>query len=107
MPTLEDAIALAVKAHRGQTDKAGQPYITHPLRVMLSLESEAEQMVGVLHDLVEDTEYTLESLRSQGYPEEVLTAVDCVPRRRGETYADFIERIKPNPLARRVKLILS
>ena len=104
MPTLEDAIELAVKAHRGQVDKAGQPYITHPLRVMMRLESEVEKMVGLLHDVVEDTEYTLEGLRSQGYPEEGLVAVDCVTRKQSETYEDFIQRIKPNPLARRVKL---
>ena len=55
MPTLEDAIALAVEAHRGQRDKAGQTYILHPLRVMLRLETEAERMAAILHDVVEDT----------------------------------------------------
>jgi (p)ppGpp synthase/HD superfamily hydrolase len=104
MPTLEDAIALAVEAHRGQRDKAGQTYILHPLRVMMRLETEAERMAAILHDVVEDTPYTLERLRELGYPEEVLGALDCLTKRDGETYEAFIERVRPHPLARRVKL---
>lgn len=104
MPTLEDAIALAVAAHQGQRDKAGQPYILHPLRVMLRLSSDAERTAAILHDVVEDTPYTLERLRELGYPEDVLSALDCLTKREGETYERFIERVRPNPLARRVKL---
>jgi (p)ppGpp synthase/HD superfamily hydrolase len=104
MPTLEDAIALAVEAHRGQRDKAGQTYILHPLRVMMRLETEAERMAAILHDVVEDTPYTLERLRELGYPQEVLTALECLTKREGESYEAFIERVRPHPLARRVKL---
>lgn len=104
MPTLEDAIALAVEAHRGQRDKAGQTYILHPLRVMFRLDAETERMVAVLHDVVEDSPWTLERLRELGYPEEVLSALDCLTKREGETYEAFIERVRPHPLARRVKL---
>jgi (p)ppGpp synthase/HD superfamily hydrolase len=104
MPTLEDAIALAVEAHRGQRDKAGQTYILHPLRVMMRLDTDAERMAAILHDVVEDTPYTLERLRALGYPEEVLGALDCLTKREGETYEAFIERVRPHPLARRVKL---
>jgi (p)ppGpp synthase/HD superfamily hydrolase len=104
MPTLEDAIALAVEAHRGQRDKAGQTYILHPLRVMMRLETEAERMAAILHDVVEDTPYTLERLRGLGYPEEVLGALDCLTKREGESYEAFIERVRPHSLARRVKL---
>jgi (p)ppGpp synthase/HD superfamily hydrolase len=95
-PAIEDAILLAARAHRGQVDKAGEPYILHPLRVMLRLK--------VLHDVIEDTGITEESLRDQGYSEEVLGALDALTRRQGESYADFIERVAGNPLARRVKL---
>jgi (p)ppGpp synthase/HD superfamily hydrolase len=102
-PTLEDAIALAVEAHRGQRDKAGQTYILHPLRVMMRLETDTERMVAVLHDVVEDSPWTLERLRGLGYPEEVLGALDCLTKREGETYEAFIERVLPHPLARRVK----
>jgi (p)ppGpp synthase/HD superfamily hydrolase len=104
VPTLEDAILLAAQAHRGQRDKAGRPYILHPLRVMLALEGEDERIVGVLHDLVEDTGHTLDELLAAGYSEAVLAALDCLTRRDGETYEQFVERIKPNPIARRVKL---
>jgi (p)ppGpp synthase/HD superfamily hydrolase len=104
MPTLEDAIALAVEAHRGQRDKAGQSYILHPLRVMMRLQTDAERMAAILHDVVEDTPYTLERLRALGYPEEVLGALDCLTKREGENYEAFIERLRPHALARRVKL---
>ena len=104
MPTLEDAIALAVQAHRGQVDKAGQPYILHPLRVLFRLESEEERIVAVLHDVIEDTPTTPADLRALGYSEEILQALDCVTNRANETYEAFIERAASNPLARRVKL---
>ncbi|MCE9669431.1 GTP pyrophosphokinase [Myxococcus stipitatus] len=104
MSTLEDAIALAVQAHRGQRDKAGQPYVLHPLRLMLKLETEEERTVAVLHDVVEDTPWTLEKLREAGYAEPVLRALDNLTRREGETYEAFIERLRPDALARRVKL---
>lgn len=104
MPNLEHAIQLAVQAHQGQQDKAGAPYILHPLRVMLRVQSEPTMIVAVLHDLVEDTPYTLEDLRQAGYAEPVLAALDCLTRRDGETYDAFIERLAPNALACRVKL---
>jgi (p)ppGpp synthase/HD superfamily hydrolase len=104
MPTLEEAIALAVEAHRGQKEKADQPYILHVLRVMFRLDTEHEQMAGVLHDVVEDTPYTLDDLRRLGYPEPVVTAVDCLTRREDESYEQFVERAGAHPIARRVKL---
>lgn len=104
MPTLEDAILLAAEAHRGQSEKAGNPYILHPLRVMFRLESETDRIVGVLHDVIEDTRYTLQDLSAMGYPESLLDALDCLTRRETETYEEFIARIRINPLARRVKL---
>jgi (p)ppGpp synthase/HD superfamily hydrolase len=103
-PTIEDAIVLAAQSHRGQVDKAGAPYILHPLRVMLRLKGEADRIAAVLHDVIEDTRITEEFLREQGYREEVLRALDALTRREGESYADFIERVAGNPLARRVKL---
>lgn len=104
MPGLEDAIALAVEAHRGQVDRAGLPYVLHPLRVMLRLESETERIVAMLHDVVEDTSYDLDRLRALGYTAEVLEAVNCLSRLPGESYPDFIGRVVVNPLAARVKL---
>jgi hypothetical protein len=104
MISLESAIALAVKAHEGQTDKAGQPYILHPLRVMFSVSSELEQIVAVLHDVVEDSKFSLSDLEEIGYPDAVLEALDCLTRRSQESYEQFINRVKVNPLATRVKI---
>ena len=103
-PTLEDAILLAIQAHRGQVEKAGQPYCLHVLRVMFRLDTELERMAGVLHDLVEDTPYTLQDLRDRGYPEAVVEAVDCLTWREGESYGQFLGRVKGNRVARRVKI---
>jgi len=103
-PTLDDAIVLAVQAHRGQVDKAGEPYISHPLRVMARVRGAVEQIAAVLHDVVEDSPYTLDDLRRLGYGEELVAAVDCLTRRNGETYEQFIARVMTNPAARRVKL---
>jgi (p)ppGpp synthase/HD superfamily hydrolase len=102
--SLERAIAIAVEGHRGQRDKAGQPYVLHPLRMMLRQRGEAEMMAAVLHDVVEDAGWTLERLAQEGMPPEVVEAVDCLTRRASETYEEFVERVKPNPIARAVKL---
>lgn len=104
MPTLEDAIRLALDKHHGQTDKSGAPYILHPLRVMAGMQTEAERIVAVLHDVVEDTDVTLDDLRRMGYSAEIVAAIDHLSRRDDETYEEFIQRIKPHPLAVRVKL---
>jgi len=103
-PTLDDAIALAVEAHRGVKDKSGQPYILHPLRVMFRCETEIEKIVAVLHDVVEDTGRNFDDLRKLGYSEEVIAALDCVTKREGENYEQFVERAFANPVARNVKI---
>ena len=102
--TFEQAIQLAVQAHHGQRDKAGEPYILHPLRVMQRMETDWERIVAILHDVVEDTPVTLADLRRAGFPQTVLTAVDCLTMREGENYDAFIQRAKANPIARRVKM---
>lgn len=104
MSLLEQAIAIAVTAHRGQTDRAGHPYILHPLRVMLRLDDEPARIVAVLHDVIEDTGTTADDLRRAGFPPEILDALDHVTKRAGESYDDFAARAARNPIARRVKL---
>jgi guanosine-3',5'-bis(diphosphate) 3'-pyrophosphohydrolase len=104
MSTLERAIAIAAEAHAGQTDKAGAPYILHPLRVMLRVEGTAARIAAALHDLVEDTPWTLEALRAEGFSDDVVQAVDGLTRRDGEVYLDFCRRAARDPIARRVKL---
>lgn len=104
MSTLEKAIALAANAHAGQVDKGGEPYILHPLRVMLRLKTAEERMAGVLHDVVEDCGVTFDDLRKQGFPEAVISGVDAVTRRDGESYYDFVIRSGADPIGRTVKL---
>lgn len=104
MPTLEDAIQLATKAHQGQVDKAGEVYILHPLRVMFAVEGESARIVAVLHDVVEDSDYSFDDLREMGYSDDILTALDCLTRRDDESYEQFVDRAKQNPIARHVKL---
>jgi (p)ppGpp synthase/HD superfamily hydrolase len=104
MSTLERAIAIAAEAHAGQVDKAGAPYILHPLRVMLRLDDPEGRMAGVLHDVLEDTDVTLERLRSEGFSEAVLAAIQSVTKVPGETYEAFVARAAMDPIGRRVKL---
>jgi (p)ppGpp synthase/HD superfamily hydrolase len=104
MATLERAIALAATAHAGQVDKAGQPYILHPLRVMLRVASEHERMAAVLHDVVEDTSVTLQVLVEEGFASEVVAAVEALTKRPGESRLQAAERAAANPVARVVKL---
>jgi (p)ppGpp synthase/HD superfamily hydrolase len=104
MATVEDAVSIAAQAHKGQKDKADAPYLLHPLRMMMRMDSEAAMMAAVLHDVVEDTDWTIERLRGEGFSEEVLEAVDCLTHRDGESYQEFVERVRTNPIARQVKI---
>ena len=105
MSTLVRAIEIASEAHKGQYDKAGNDYIGHPLRVMEMGKTENEKIVGVLHDVVEDTDWTFEALAAEGFSEEVIAALRCVTKlSENENYDDFIERVKKNPLAVAVKI---
>lgn len=101
---LEKAILLATKAHGGQVDKAGQPYILHALRVMLRSDSLDGKIAGVLHDVVEDTPVTLDDLRCEGFPENIIRAVDTLTKRDGESRFEAAARAVEDPLAREVKL---
>jgi (p)ppGpp synthase/HD superfamily hydrolase len=104
MSTLERAIAIAAAAHASQVDKAGAPYILHPLRVMLRVRTAPERIAAVLHDVVEDTPWTLEALAAEGFAAEVLAAVEALTRREGESYEAFIARAGADPIGRVVKL---
>lgn len=102
---LDKAIQVAVNAHAGQMDKAGQPYILHPMRVMMSLFTLEEKIVGILHDVVEDTTVTMHDLVVvYKFPSTILYAVEALTHRDGESYTDYILRVKKCPLAVRVKL---
>ena len=104
MPSLEEAISLAAKSHQGQKDKAGAPYILHPLRLMIRMATDTERIVAVLHDVIEDSSISLEELSHEGYPQEIIDALDHLTRRENELYDAFIARVKTNPLALKVKM---
>ena len=101
---LDRALEIAVKAHAGQTDKVGDPYILHPLRIMLRMTTDAERMVAALHDVVEDSPVTLDDLKAAGFPPLVVEAVDRLTRRDNEDYDVYVERASQDPLARTVKI---
>ena len=102
---LSKAITLALKAHEGQVDKSGMPYVGHIMRVMAAGRPIGETIVGVLHDVVEDTEWTFDALLAEGFPVHIIDALRCVTKLSdNEPYDEFIERVKTNPLAVAVKI---
>lgn len=102
---LSKAITLALKAHEGQVDKSEMPYVGHVMRVMAAGRTEDEKIVGVLHDVVEDTHWTFETLLAEGFPPHIVDALRCVTKLSdNEPYDEFIERVKTNPLAVAVKI---
>ncbi len=102
---LERAIAIATEAHTGQADKAGAPYILHPLRVMRAQDSDDARIVAVLHDVVEDCPgWTFERLQAEGFSAAVIDALRLVTKIDGEPYEDFFKRAAGNPISRAVKL---
>lgn len=100
---LEKAISIALLAHKGQMDKGGCPYILHPLRVMSAMETTEEQIVAVLHDVVEDSIITIQDLKEEKFSTEILKAVDLLTRKESQLYEYYILAIKNNPLANKVK----
>lgn len=102
--TLERAIEIAARTHAGQVDKGGAPYILHPLRVMLRVAPGAQQIVAVLHDVVEDSDVTFEDLEREGFSAEVIAGLRAVTKIEGESYEDFVARAALDPVGSKVKL---
>ena len=103
MNALTRAIVMAAQAHDGQIDKAGQPYILHPLRVMQSVSGEDQRIVAALHDVVEDCDISLDTIETE-FGRDIRNGVDAMTRREGEDYPAFILRAAADPIARIVKL---
>ena len=102
---LSHAIAIATEAHKGQKDKYGQEYLHHPIRVMNMGRNQKERIVGILHDVVEDTEWTFEDLEKEGFSAEIIEAVRCVTKTSDEEdYEEYVERCASNPIAVAVKI---
>ena len=100
----ERAYEIAKKAHLGQVDKAGEDYIKHPEKVASFVKTDEEKTVAYLHDVIEDTELTLEDLHEYEFSKEVIEAVDIITKKRGEDYQSYLNSVKKNKLARAVKL---
>ena len=102
---LAKAITIALEAHKEATDKTGMPYAGHIMRVMQAGRTYDEKIVGVLHDLVEDTHWTFDMLLEEGFPPHIVDALRCVTKLHDdEPYEEFIKRVKTNPLAVAVKI---
>jgi (p)ppGpp synthase/HD superfamily hydrolase len=102
---LEKALGIALIAHAGQKDKAGAPYILHPLRLMMAAPDADAQVVALLHDVLEDSELTEDDLNQAGIPPHICASVAALTRQLDETYEEFIERIAEDELARTVKIL--
>ncbi len=101
---LEKALQIATDAHIYQVDKAGAPYIFHPIRVSNRCSTNNERIVALLHDTIEDTEVTAEYLLMEGFPRNIIDAILSVTRNEDESYEDFIKRCRLNPIGRQVKI---
>ncbi len=101
---LERAIKIASEAHKSQFDKTGKPYITHVFRVMEKGKNDLEKICGVLHDVVEDSEWTLAQLRTEGFSDEVIHILELLTHLPQEAYDDYLRRILTHPTAIRIKL---
>lgn len=106
MRNIERAIRLALDAHSGQKypSPEGEPYVLHPLRVMSAVTGEDAQIAAILHDVIEDSQVTLDQLAAEGFPPSVLRTLDCLTHREGETYDAYIARVATNTTAIEVKL---
>lgn len=102
--SFELALEIAIKAHKGQKDKAGKPYILHVLRVTMTVDTIEEKIVALLHDVIEDSDMTSVELEKHGFPEEIVTAVNILSKSNNISYENYISLIKENSLARTVKI---
>jgi (p)ppGpp synthase/HD superfamily hydrolase len=103
MANLQRALEIAVESHKSQKQKDGTPYALHPIRLSMSLQSEEQKIVALLHDVVEDTDWTFKDLVGEGFSENVIEALRLLTHTDGSPYPDYIERLSTNTLAKAVK----
>ncbi|RMH60267.1 MAG: HD domain-containing protein [Calditrichaeota bacterium] len=104
MDDLEKALRIALDAHAGQKQKNGEPYILHPLRVMMHMATMKGKVAALLHDVLEDSDWTEERLRAEGFSVDVLLAVRLLTHLPEQSYEAYIHGLEDNPLARKIKL---
>ena len=103
-PLTKNAIKISFDAHKNQVDKSGMPYVYHPFHLAEQMDDEYSTCVALLHDVVEDTDITLDDLRRNGFPEEVTEALSLMTHNDDVPYLDYVRAMKDNPIARKVKL---
>lgn len=104
MDIIEKSLSIALEAHTGQVDRAGEPYILHPLRVMAKMTTDLEKATALLHDVIEDSSHTRETLEKAGIPHIVIDAVGVLTRAPGQAYSEYITALMWNVTARAVKI---
>ena len=104
LPLFDKAAEIAMKAHEGQTDKSGKPYIGHVMRVSLRCKTQKSKVIALLHDVIEDTPVTPEQLRAEGIPADIVECVITLSKKEGEPYEQYINKVALNPLCREVKI---
>lgn len=100
----KQAMKLCYEAHQGQVDKSGIPYVFHPIYVAEQMSDEATTIVALLHDVVEDTDYTLDDLTRMGFDDTVTDALALLTHKKGVPYLEYVAKLKNNPIVRAVKL---
>lgn len=98
------ALRVCYEAHSGQMDKGGVPYVFHPLYVAGQMQDEYDICVALLHDVIEDSDYTMEDIISMGFPGQIIDAIRCITKLKSQSYEEYIQAVKTNPIAVRVKL---
>ena len=102
---LHKALTIACEAHQGQSSINGEPYILHPLRLLIKAKSNEERIIAILHDVVEKTNISLADLKNKGFDQNIISSIDSLSRRRGESYVDYIGRLMQNRISVKIKLL--
>ena len=102
---LHKAITIACDAHQGQSSINGEPYILHPLRLLIKAKSNEEKIIAALHDVIEKSNISLADLKSQGFDQNIIGSIDSLSRRRSESYVDYIARLMKNNISVKIKLL--
>ena len=102
---LHKAITIACEAHQGQSSINGEPYILHPLRLLIKSKSNEERIIAVLHDVIEKSNISLADLKNKGFDQNIISSIDSLSRRRSESYFDYIRRLMQNRISVKIKLL--
>ena len=101
---IHKAITIASEAHQGQSSINGEPYILHPLRLLIKAKSNEERIIAVLHDVIEKSNISLADLKNKGFDQNIISSIDSLSRRKSESYVDYIGRLMQNRISVKIKL---